>query len=179
MRLLLLFGAVLFALTVGFAILPDDLFYVTFLAALPLLLAWGALLAWSWIVAFRQRRGLAAFICLALPFAVPVTAYQTIPYARYPFDYAHFQVMRSSYDAQVAQLPNDGERYAEFNWGGMTFASRGVVYDETDEVALPFGRQSTAWKNRMRGTDLTCGGEGPVGTVMPLGGHYYVTAFGC
>jgi hypothetical protein len=31
----------------------------------------------------------------------------------------------------------------------------------------------------MKDTDLTCGGDGPIGEVMPLGGHYYVAGFGC
>jgi len=61
----------------------------------------------------------------------------------------------------IAQLPTDGKRYAEFNWGGMLFAFRGVVYDET-EIALPSGHQSAAWKRRMRKADLTCGGDGPI-----------------
>jgi hypothetical protein len=61
----------------------------------------------------------------------------------------------------------------------MMFASKGVVYDETDEIALPPGHQSAAWKSRMRKTDLTCGGDGPIGRVEPVGGHHYVTSFGC
>jgi hypothetical protein len=182
-RRLLIYAAVLFVLMVGSALLPDDLlFAVALFAAIPLLLAWGALLVWYWAVAvgsFRRKKSLTALICLALPFAVPFTAYEAILYVQYPADYAHFQAMRSSYDAQVARLPKDGKRYAEFNWGGMLFASSGVVYDETDEVALPHGHQSIAWKKRMRNTDLTCGGDGPVGKVMRLIGHYYVTAFGC
>ncbi len=61
----------------------------------------------------------------------------------------------------------------------MLFASTGVVYDETGEVGLPFAHQSAQWKKRMRNTDLTCGGDGPVGKVMPMGDHYYVVSFGC
>jgi hypothetical protein len=37
----------------------------------------------------------------------------------------------------------------------MTFSSKGVVYDETDEVGLAYGHQSADWKRRMRSTDLT------------------------
>jgi hypothetical protein len=98
---------------------------------------------------------------------------------QFPQDYLHFRSMRPSYDARVALLYRDGHRFDEFNWGGMLFASKGVVYDESDEVALPYGHQSTDWKKRMKSTDLTCGGDGPVGEVIPLGNHYYIATFGC
>ncbi len=87
--------------------------------------------------------------------------------------------MRPWYDQQVARLPKNGKRYAEFSWGGMTYASQGVVYDETDEVRWSPGSQSAAWRRRLKDTDLTCGGAEPIGEVKPLGGHYYLTTFGC
>jgi hypothetical protein len=183
MRPLIVFASVWFVLTVGLALLPDDVsFAAAIFPGIPLLIAWVAFTVWSFVIAAKSFRRMAwpsALLCLAFPFAVPLAAYEAIPYVQYPIDYARFQTMRPSYDAQIARLPKSGERYAEFNWGGMLFASRGVVYDETDEVALPYGRQSAAWKSRMKGTDLTCGGDGPVGKVMPLGGHYYVTGFDC
>ena len=120
-----------------------------------------------------------AAVFLAIPFAVPADVSSAIPYVQYPRDRARFLAKRSEYDATVARLPQNGRRFAEFNWGGMLFASTGVVYDETDEVGLPFGQQSAQWKERMRNTDLTCGGEGPIGKVMPMGDHYYVVSFGC
>jgi len=73
-----------------------------------------------------------------------------------------------AYGADVSRLPRDGHRFAEFNWGGMTFSSKGVVYDEIDEVGLAYGHQSPDWKRRMGSTDLTCGGDGPVGEVPEL-----------
>lgn len=119
---------------------------------------------------------------VALPFIPLVACFATLnvtPYVEYPQDYIHFRMMRSSYEATIARQPADGHRFAEFNWGGMLFASKGVVYDETDEVRLPYGHQSADWKRRMRATDLTCRGDGPIGDVRPLGDHYYVTSFGC
>jgi hypothetical protein len=54
-----------------------------------------------------------------------------------------FSMTRSYYDRQVALLPtDDNPRLAVFNWGGMIWASRGVVYDESDEIAMPPGQQS-------------------------------------
>jgi hypothetical protein len=55
----------------------------------------------------------------------------------------------------------------------------GVVYDETDQIALPPGRQSRAWMARMKATDVLCGQDRFEGSVRALGGHYYITGFGC
>ena len=146
------------------------------------LLLWVAVCAWSIVFAvylIRRRMRRFALLCPIVPIAMFAATYWAIPYVQFPQDYMHFRALKASYDASVNALPNNGYRYAEFNWGGLTFSSKGVVYDETDQVALPYGHQSDAWKSRMRYTDLTCGGEGPVGEVVPLGSHYYVVAFGC
>ncbi len=98
---------------------------------------------------------------------------------QYPGIRLHFLSDFPKYSQYVAGLPKNGKRFAEFNWGGMLFASDGITYDETDEVALPAGQQSADWKRRMKNTDLTCGGDVPIGVVEPMGGHYYFTSFGC
>ena len=97
----------------------------------------------------------------------------------YPGDVIRFEREYPKYSRYVSALPHDGKRFAEFNWGGMLFASRGITYDETDEVVLPRGTQSADWQARMKNTDLTCGGNGPIGVVEPIRGHYYLTTFGC
>ena len=113
------------------------------------------------------------FAALGLPKPNLMFAFQ------YPGIRLHFMRELPTYSDYVARLPKNGERFAEFNWGGMLFASAGITYDETDEVALPAGRQSPDWERRMKNTDLTCGGNGPIGTVEPMGEHYYYTSFGC
>jgi hypothetical protein len=62
-----------------------------------------------------------------------------------------------------------------FNWGGMVWASSGVVYDESDQVARPQERQSDDWRERASGTELACEGYG----VRPLLDHYYLVSFPC
>jgi hypothetical protein len=94
-------------------------------------------------------------------------------------DVAHFFVVKPSYDKIIAMLPNDGSRFDEFNWGGLLFASKGVVYDETDQIAMPKDRRSAAWLARVGGGDLMCGGSDLVAPVQPLWSHYYVAGFGC
>lgn len=85
----------------------------------------------------------------------------------------HFQVMRRSYLVDVANLPSAGEpRFAMWNWGGFG-TGHGVVYDESDEIAL--SEQSPAWKERVANTEVgMCGASG-----TPLGEHFYLVGTGC
>lgn len=91
-------------------------------------------------------------------------------------DVLHFVVARPYYERAVARLPHDGRpRIVVFNWGGMVWASRGLVYDESDEVALPAGKQSTAWLASPSLAELSCGGF----RAQPLWSHYYLVSFPC
>jgi hypothetical protein len=57
-----------------------------------------------------------------------------------------FALTQADYDKEVSLLPvDDKPRIRIFNWGGMIWVSRGIVYDDSDEIALPKGRQSKAW----------------------------------
>src|SRR5205823_6932000 len=57
-------------------------------------------------------------------------------------------------------------------WGGFG-VGHGVVYDESDEIALP--EQSAAWKMRVASTEV-----GMFGAAMaPLGDHFYLVRRGC
>lgn len=51
-------------------------------------------------------------------------------------------------------------------FGGLSF---GVAYDETDEILLPPGQQSEAWKARARGTELAADRW----IAERIQGHYY------
>jgi len=99
MRLLLVFASVLFVSTVGLGLLVavsldaaiDVLFAAAILATIPLLLAWQAFTAWSFVLAeksFRRMAWLSALLCVALPFAVPFAAFEALPYVQYPMAYA-------------------------------------------------------------------------------------------
>src|ERR1700729_3332459 len=87
-----------------------------------------------------------------------------------------FAMTRSNYDHQVALLPADDKpRVAVFDWGGMIWSSRGVVYDESDEIALPLGQQSAAWRDRAGETELRCRHW----HEDRLWSHYYLVNFLC
>jgi hypothetical protein len=126
-----------------------------------------------------RRAWWSALLPLATMILVATSALALVSYILEAQDIARFKTVRPNYDAQVAKLPKDGRRYKEFNWGGMLFASRGVVYDETDEIALPANKRSAAWTARLRNTDLMCGTDDIGGIAIPLGNHYYLTSFGC
>jgi hypothetical protein len=84
----------------------------------------------------------------------------------------HFQLMRSSYRDEAEKLSSSGPRFAIWRWGGF-MVGHAVVYDESDEIALP--EQSPAWKKRVADTDVgMCGAWG-----SPLGDHFYLVRTGC
>lgn len=87
----------------------------------------------------------------------------------------HFRLARRSYLSEIAALPaNERPRLAVFvlsedGWLGISNLHL-VVYDESDEVALPEERRSAAWKKRAARTPLQFG----IGYLRPLGDHFYI-----
>ena len=118
-------------------------------------------------------------IAAILPVVLLVVAFDPVRFVRacnYVGDVIHFVAMRSVYDRRIAALPSDQRPLVVvFDWGGMSFASRGLVYDETDQVALPRGRQSADWLAQASRTELSCEGYG----VRALWDHYYLADFPC
>jgi hypothetical protein len=166
---------------IAFAASPlgPNFFYV--LVGIPaLLFLWvvaglGALIA-SIRSAMRQewRRCVLAAI---LPVVLLIVAFDPVRFVRscdYAGDVIHFIAMKSSYDRTISALPAD-RRLVVFDWGGMSFASHGLVYDETDQVSLPKGSQSADWSAQASHTELSCEGYG----VRALWDHYYLADFPC
>jgi hypothetical protein len=160
--------------------LGPDFFYV--LAGIPaLLFLWVIAGLGALIVSVRsamqkqwRRCGLAAI----LPVVLLIVAFDPVRFVRscdYLGDVLHFIAMKPHYDRQIAALPADqNPRLVVFDWGGMSFASHGLVYDETDQVALPRGRQSAHWLAEASHTELSCGYG-----VRALWDHYYLADFPC
>lgn len=91
-------------------------------------------------------------------------------------DVLHFAVMYPSYIAEIKKLPANGEpKLIVFNFGGMIWASGGVVYDESGEIEKPPADQSAAWKLRAETNELGCGGY----SYTPLIRHFYLASFPC
>lgn len=90
--------------------------------------------------------------------------------------FIRLEFLRSFYLASVRAHPVvDGQRVVIFIWKVEFGPSRGVVYDESDEAALPLGRQSAAWHTQADHTWLSC----ETYQVWPAGGHLYLADFGC
>jgi hypothetical protein len=118
-------------------------------------------------------------IASLLPIVLLVVALDPIGFVRscnHIGEVAHFIIAKPYYDRQIAALPaGQGPHLAVFDWGGMAWASFGVVYDETDQVSLPRARQSADWLARASHSELSCEGYG----VQPLWDHYYLVSFPC
>jgi|SRR5579871_4083709 len=161
--------------------LGTDFFYVV--VGIPTLLFVGAIAGVGALIASirsaMRKDWRRCALALALPIVLLVVAVDPIAFVRacnYIGDVLHFIVAKPYYDRQIAALPGDGRpRLAVFDWGGMVWGSSGLVYDETDQVALPRGRQSADWLEAASHSELSCEGYG----VEPLWGHYYLASFPC
>ena len=155
-----------------------NFFYV--LAGIPaLLLLWvtAGLVALVLIIRSGMRKEWRRCVLAAiLPVVLFIVAFDPVGFVRscnYAGDVIHFLAMKSSYDRQIAALPADQRpRLAVFDWGGMSFASHGLVYDETDQIALPKGSQSADWlgPGEPQRTELRrLRGSSPLGSLLPSG----------
>jgi len=93
------------------------------------------------------------------------------PAARALADRVHFIIVRPIYLREISRIPSD-QRLIVYNWGGEFLHSRGIVYDDSDEIASTV--KSEAWKKRAARTDLVC----PFG-FRSLGDHFYFVNFDC
>ena len=97
------------------------------------------------------------------------------------------ELSKSSYMAQIDALPtSEGPRLKCWDWGGTGGAAvanifRTLVYDESDQIALPRSSWSEAW---LRKADGVAKGNGFYSVIHPSGnaqisidrleGHFYV-----
>jgi hypothetical protein len=161
--------------------LGPNFFYV--LAGIPaLLLLWVIAGLIALVISIRsamRKEWRRCVLAAILPVVLLVVAFNPVRFVRscnFAGDVIHFIVMRSSYDRRIAALPAEQRpRLVVFDWGGMSFASHGLVYDETDQVALPKGSQSADWLAEASHTELSCEGYG----VRALWDHYYLADFPC
>jgi hypothetical protein len=144
------------------------------------LIVWAVIGVWStklYIRCARQRHWKHSVLPGFLLVTSILVFFNCFPFLRgcnYLGGALRFAVTRSYYQKQVALLPSDGKpRLAIFNWGGMLWSSKGVVYDESDEIALPLGQQSAAWNTRARPTEFGCGNW----AAQRLSSHFYLAAF--
>jgi hypothetical protein len=166
--------------------IAPDLAYVL-LGVPALLLAWAAAAVWAAILAvhwLRRRVWRRAAITAVLPLVVAGVSLQPMTFIHFcndAGDIVHFLAMRPSYLRTIRATPAHGEpRLLVFNLGGMIWASRGFVYDESDEVMREPSLQSPGWTARAQESELACGYQ-----VQPFPGqfaftrHWYLASFPC
>jgi hypothetical protein len=147
-----------------------------------LLLLWtlaGVVAAVMSVRAAMRKAWRRSFVLSVLPLVLLCIAPDHLSFVRacnYLGNVAHFIWLKPYYDREIAALPADQTpRLVMWDWGGMVWCSIGLVYDETDQVALLPGRQSAEWQAQAKGTELSCEGY----SVEPLWGHYYLGSFPC
>lgn len=152
------------------------------LFAMPLLALWAvsaliALLKAARSVLARQwRRAVSLGLFPLVFFVVCLNFMRVRDFVIDTGQYIHFRAKRADFLAEVAKLPtNEGPRLMIISWGGFLGSYRAVVYDESDEVALPEGQRSAEWKARTAGTELSC----DIVRARAVGDHFYIAATEC
>ena len=152
-----------------------------------LLLVWAILGVWAAFLAVRSARKRAwqqAMGSLVLPLAILAVGLNFAVFFRFCNDAGetiHFYLRRPAYMKIVEATPPYGNaRLVTINLGGMIWASRGFVYDESDEIMRKPSAQSAAWKARAQDSELGCGyGATPILGPSRFTLHWYVASFGC
>ncbi|MDZ5650488.1 hypothetical protein [Nitrospirillum sp. BR 11828] len=126
-----------------------------------------------------QPRRAASLALLPLAFLVTVAQPKLVMGGAQTLgDRLHFMIEYQEYLALIRAMPDTGEpKLLTVDWGGFLTASTSLVYDESDEMALPPERRSTAWRARAQQTILSCAYGYWVRTT--LGGHFYAVGVGC
>jgi hypothetical protein len=167
--------------------IATDFAYV--IVGLPALLAmWTGVGVWAAILTVRrlsQRAWQLAAISAVLPLAILGVGFQLLPFIHFcndAGDILRFLVMRPSYMKTISAATSNGEaRLLVFNLGGMSWSSRGFVYDESDEVIRDPSLQTSGWKARAQNSELSCSGY----YAQPFPGHFgftrhwYLASFPC
>jgi hypothetical protein len=167
------------------AIEPDFFFVVM---GIPLLMSiWTCLGIWVLILTVRlTRRGewsraVASAILPLVILGAGVRFRQFIRLCNDGGDVVHFIAERSSYLREIRATPANGApRLLVFNRGGMIWASRGYVYDESDEILREEPLRSADWRARAEGTELSCGYYAqPFPGHFAFTQHWYLASFPC
>jgi hypothetical protein len=152
-----------------------------------LFFTWACLGVWALIISARRiwrREWSGAMTSAVLPLVILIAALQFwefIYLCNYGGDVLHFIARRSSYLEEIRATPRDGKpRLLVFNLGGMSWSSRGYVYDESDEVVRTESPQSAAWRERAAQTELSCGYHAePFPGHFKSTQHWYIASFNC
>ena len=153
-------------------------------AVLCLWAGWGIWALIRTIVRIRRREWSQAVISAVLPTVLLFAGLRFstfIHFCNAGGDIVHFIIERHAYLKEIrATPPNREPRLLVFNRGGMIWASRGYVYDESEEVMRERSRQSASWKARAYNTELSCGYYAePFPGPFSFTRNWYLVSFDC
>jgi len=175
-------------LLIGIEATPLGPDFVYVLVGLPVLLViWTCLGLWA---AIRAIRGLAhrawqpAAISAVLPMFLLGVALRPMAFIRFcniAGDAVHFYVRYPAYMKAVRATPMNREpRLITFNLGGMSWASQGFVYDESDEIMRGPSMRPSHWTASSQDSELSCGyGAVPMPGPSAFAKHWYIAWFAC
>jgi hypothetical protein len=175
-------------LLVAFNSTPIGLDFAFVMIGIPTLLGiWGCLGVWALILAVRhvrRREWSRVVVSAVLPMVILVAGvwhWQFIHLCNDGGDAGYFIAERSSYLEKIRTIQTEGEpRLLVFNRGGMSWASRGYVYDESDEIMRDAPLRSANWRARADATELTCGYYArPFPGRFSFAQHWYIASFNC
>jgi hypothetical protein len=132
-----------------------------------------------WLHRRQWRRAASAFVLPAGALAAFLNSHFVAKATIWAGDRLELLATFSTYSRQISKLPHQqGPRIATFPWRDLNGFQMDLgyvllVYDESDEVALPAGQRSAAWKENA-GSDLQCRLTG----VEHIFGHYYFVGRG-
>jgi hypothetical protein len=127
-----------------------------------------------------QRAGISAVLPLVL-LGVALRPMTFLRFCNHAGDAVHFYVRYPSYMKAVREASTNGHpRLMTFNLGGMVWASRGFVYDESDEIMREPSLQSPGWTAHAQDSELGCGyGAVPMPGPYTFAKHWYIASFAC
>lgn len=186
------FGFGLILLAVWFMALNElDRIFNLYLLIVPFLFFPAVVLGLWWLGSLlssiwhrRWRRAASAIVA-------PMVAYgliQLVLHLGFTPGWIRFELGKHHYLAEIERLPQNGEpRFKLFNWGGTGGAGVvnvffNLIFDESDEIALPPEKRSAQWLSRMRsycpGTQM-CSILRPnppshIVDVQKVGQHFYL-----
>jgi hypothetical protein len=154
--------------------------------ALPALV-WAAIMIIGLVVNAFKRRWRRVISIIAAPIIV-ISFFNALGWLGVTIDRIRFELGKSDYQAQVDALPagDDGIRIKTWDWGGTGGAGVPnfmwmLVYDDSDQIALPPSSWSAKWveKTGQTGSSLysvvhQSDDKNYFVTVRHLVGHFYV-----
>lgn len=90
--------------------------------------------------------------------------------------FVHFLTVKRIYDREVTTLRGPEPHLKLFVWESDPIGGSGIVYDSSDDIALPKNRRPKNWAQR---ATTYRGALEELCRIEAVGSHYYIVSFGC